>query len=124
MRTSPFTILGVSIGLSVGVLAGLPPFLASVQYRSALESGNPEIIRNGAYIWPRNPSYMVQVAVTLNDNRYESEGLKVALDATSKFPDNYGVWVALNLMNGATEEQKNYALAQMKRLDPLNPNLK
>jgi len=124
IRTTPFTILGISIGFAVGVLAGLPPLLASVQYRSALETGDPEIIRQAAYIWPRNPSYMVQVAVTLNDNKYESDGLKVALDAISKFPDNYGVWVALNLMKGATEEQKNNALIQMKRLDPLNPNLK
>lgn len=124
LRTKPLTILGISIGFALGVLAGLPPLLASVQYRSALESGDPEMIRHGAYVWPSNPSYMVQVAVTLNDNKYESEGLKVALDATLKFPDNYGVWVALNLMKAAAEDQKNYALSQMKRLDPLNPNLK
>jgi hypothetical protein len=98
--------------------------LASVEYRTALETGDPESIRNAAYIWPTDPTYMVQVAVTLNDNSLEKEGLKVILDATSKFPDDYAVWVALNLMKSASEEQKIEALAQMKRLDPLNPTLK
>jgi hypothetical protein len=48
----------------------------------------------------------------------------VARDAVSKFPDDYAVWVALSSMTSATDQQKAEALAQMKRLDPLNPNLK
>ncbi len=67
---------------------------------------------------------MVQVAMTLNENKLESQGLDVALDATKKFPDNYSVWSTLNAMSSASTEQKAQALAQMKRLDPLNPNLK
>jgi hypothetical protein len=54
----------------------------------------------------------------------EAQALQVALDATEKFPDNYFVWANLNLMKSATTEQKAEALVQMKRLDPLNPNLK
>jgi O-antigen ligase len=123
-QTSAGTTLGMFVGLIVGTLVGLPPYLASVQYRSSLETGNPDVIRKAAYIWPTDPARMVQVAVTLNDNKLEFEGLKVAVDATSKFPDEYAVWVALSLMNRATDDQKSEALAQMKRLDPLNPNLK
>jgi hypothetical protein len=67
---------------------------------------------------------MVQVAMTLNENKLEAQGLEVALDATKKFPDNYSVWSTLSVMKSATAEQKAQALAQMKRLDPLNPNLK
>jgi hypothetical protein len=46
------------------------------------------------------------------------------MDAVIKFPDNYSIWATLNAMKKATEEQKAQALAQMKRLDPLNPTLK
>jgi hypothetical protein len=67
---------------------------------------------------------MVQVAVILKDNKLDSQGLQVALDATKKFPDNYSVWAALDLMKSATAEQKAQAQKEMKRLDPLNPNLK
>ena len=89
-----------------------------------LETSNPTIIQQAAYIWPVDYSRMIQVAMTLNENKLEAQGLEVALDATKKFPDNYSVWATLNEMKSATAEQKSEALAQMKRLDPLNPNLK
>ncbi len=102
----------------------MPPYLASAKYKGALETSNPTVIEQAAYIWPVDPSRMIQVATTLNQNKLEDQGLKVALDAVERFPDNYGVWSTLNSMNKATEAQKTQALAQMKRLDPLNPNLK
>ena len=91
---------------------------------SRLDSGDPTLIQEAAYSWPLDASKMIQVSMTLNDNKLESDGLEVALDATESFPDNYGVWRALSMMKSVTEEQKAQALAQMKRLDPLNPNLK
>jgi hypothetical protein len=80
--------------------------------------------QEAAYIWPIDPSRMIQVAMTLNENKLEAQGLEVAIDATKKFPNNYLVWATLDAMKSATAEQKAEALAQMKRLDPLNPNLK
>jgi O-antigen ligase len=124
VQSSAGSVLGIFVGLIIGVLVGMPPYLASAQYKSALESGNPTTIQEAAYIWPLDSSRMIQVSMTLNENKLEAEGLEVALDATERFPDNYGVWGALSMMKSATEEQKAQALAQMKRLDPLNPNLK
>ena len=123
-QSSAGSVVGMFIGLIVGVLVGMPPYLASAEYKSALESGNPTVIQEAAYIWPLDASRMVQVSMTLNDNKFESQGLEIALDATESFPDNFGAWGALNLMKNASAEQKAEALAQMKRLDPLNPNLK
>jgi O-antigen ligase len=123
-QTSAATPLAIFAGLIVGVLVGMPPYLASAQYKSALETGNPQVIQDAAYIWPTDSSRMIQVAMTLNENKLEDQGLEVALDAIKRFPDNYGAWGTLSLMNKATEAQKAEALAQMKRLDPLNPNLK
>ena len=123
-QTSAGTTLAMFVGFIVGVLIGMPPYLASAKYKGALETSNPTVIEEAAYIWPVDPSRMIQVATTLNQNKLEDQGLKVALDAVERFPDNYGVWSTLNSMNKATEAQKAQALAQMKRLDPLNPNLK
>jgi O-antigen ligase len=124
VQSSAGSVLGIFVGLIIGVLIGMPPYLASAQYKSALESGNPTLIQEAAYSWPLDASKMIQVSMTLNDNKLEAQGLEVALDATKSFPDNYGVWGALSMMKSATEEQKAQALAQMRRLDPLNPNLK
>ena len=123
-QTSPATTLTMFLGLIVGVLIGLPPYLASARYKGALETRNPQTIQAAAYIWPIDPSQMIQVAMTLNDNKIEDEGLRVAIDATLKFPNNYNVWSTLYLMNKASNAQKTEALSQMKRLDPLNPNLR
>jgi hypothetical protein len=124
VQTSAATPLVIFVGLIVGVLVGMPPYLASAKYKSALETGNPQVIQEAAYIWPTDSTRMIQVAMTLNENKLEDQGLQVALDAVERFPDNYGVWGTLSLMKKATDAQKAEALAQMKRLDPLNPTLK
>ena len=118
------TVVAMLVGLIIGVLVGMPPYVASAKYKGALETSNPTVIQAAAYIWPLDPSRMIQVSRTLNENKLESQGLEVALDATKKFPENYSVWATLNAMNSATMEQKAQALTQMKRLDPLNPDLK
>jgi O-antigen ligase len=123
-QTSAATSLAMFVGLIVGVLVGMPPYLASAQYKGALESGDPTVIQEAAYIWPTDASRMIQVATTLDQNKLPDRGLQVAVDAVERFPDNYSVWATLNLMSKASEEQKAEALSQMKRLDPLNPNLK
>lgn len=98
--------------------------MASAKYKGALESQNPDIIREAAYIWPLDPLRMIQVASTLDQNNLGQQGLKISIDSAEKFPDNYGAWATLYAMKSASEEQKAQALTQMKRLDPLNPNLK
>lgn len=124
VQTSASTTFAMFIGLIIGVLIGMPPYLASARYKGALETSNPNVIREAAYIWPLDASRMIQVSMTLNENKLEDQALVVSLDATKSFPDNYGVWSTLYAMKDASEQQKAQALAQMKRLDPLNPTLK
>ena len=123
VQSSAGSVMGMFVGLIIGVLVGMSPYLASAKYKGALETSNPTIIQEAAYIWPLDPTRMIQVAGTLNENKLEAQGLEIALDATESFPDYYGVWASLYSMKSATDEQKAEALAQMKRLDPLNPTL-
>jgi hypothetical protein len=123
-QTSAGSVIALFVAFVIGVLVAMPPYLASAKYKVALETSNPTIIQEAAYIWPLDASRMIQVSTTLNENRLEDRGLEVALNATSKFPESFEVWAALSTMKKVTEEQKAEALAQMKRLDPLNPNLK
>lgn len=117
------TTVSMFIGLAVGALVGMPPYLASAQFKGSLESGSPSVIQEAAYLWPTDSSRMIQVAMGLNENNLNEQALQVAVDAAERFPDNYFVWATLNSMNNASETQKQQAMAQMKRLDPLNPNL-
>jgi len=123
-QPSAGSVVALFVGFVLGVLLGMPPYVASAKYKSALETGNPAVIQDAAYIWPIDPSRMIQVAMTLNETKLENQGLEVALDATKRFPDNYSVWATLELMNRASAVLKIQAQKEMKRLDPLNPNLK
>jgi O-antigen ligase len=123
-KVQPKTLMGMFIGLMVGLLIGLPPLVASSKYKSALESGNPQIVEQAAYIWPLDPIRMGQVAGIFQENKMESKAIKIVTEATVKFPDEYGLWALLSKIPSASAEQKAEALAQMKRLDPLNPTLK
>jgi len=124
VQQSAESVIAMFVALVLGVLVGISPYLASVKYKSALKTSNPKIIQNAAYIWPLDYSRMIQVAMALNENKLEMQGLKVATDASKAFPDSYPVWATLKDMKSASIEQKAQALAEMKRLDPLNPNLK
>jgi len=123
-QTSAGSVVALFVAFVLGVLVGMPPYVASAKYKSALETSNPTVIQEAAYIWPIDSSRMIQVAMTLNENKLEAQGLEVAIDATKKFPNNYSVWATLDAMKSATAEQKAQAQKEMKRLDPLNPNLK
>ena len=124
VNTSAGTPLAVFIGLIIGLMVGIPPYLASAKYKGAMETGNPTVIQAAAYIWPLDSSRMIQVSITLNENKLEAQGLAVAIDALESFPNNYNAWATLYAMKSASEQQKAEALTQMKRLDPLNPDLK
>ncbi|NBR23709.1 MAG: O-antigen ligase family protein [Micrococcales bacterium] len=123
-QTSAGSVVALFVAFVLGVLVGMPPYVASARYKSALETSNPTVIQEAAYIWPLDSSRMIQVAMTLNENKLEAQGLEVALDAIKKFPNNYSVWATLDAMKSATAEQRAQAQKEMKRLDPLNPNLK
>jgi O-antigen ligase len=123
-QSSASSVLALFTAFVLGVLIGMPPYVASAKYKNAIATSNPQVIQQAAYIWPQEPSRMIQIATALNENKLAAQGLQVAVDAVVQFPDNFGVWATLAAMTSATTEQKDKALAQMKRLDPLNPNLK
>jgi O-antigen ligase len=123
-QTSAGSVVALFVAFVLGVLVGLPPYVAAAKYMTALETSNPTVFQEAAYIWPIDPSRMIQIAMTLNENKLEDQGLEVALDAVKKFPNNYSVWSTLDAMKSATSEQKAQAQKEMKRLDPLNPNLR
>ena len=123
-QTSAGSVVALFVAFVLGVLVGLPPYVAAAKYMTALETSNPTVFQEAAYIWPIDPSRMIQIAMTLNENKLEDQGLEVALDAVKKFPNNYSVWSTLDAMKSATSEQKAQAQKEMNRLDPLNPNLR
>ena len=123
-QISPTASIALFIGLIIGAVAGLPPYIASTQYRVALESGDLTRFIQAGYISPLDVSRLGQVAVTLRDNNRVDQALPVIEDAVNSFPDSYDAWKILASLSNAAPEQVEKAKRAMKRLDPHNPELK
>ena len=112
------------ISFLVGVLVGMPPLVASARFKVAKESGNLEETIAAGHLFPLEGARMTLVGMVLRDNKFDKEALTILLEASEKFPDSFDTWKALASLTNATPTQVADANAQMKRLDPLNPNLK
>jgi O-antigen ligase len=123
-RVEPRTLIGMFIGLLVGALVGLPPLVASTQFRSALQSGDQTRVINAAKIFPQDNYRTMQIVAVLYENKLMPQALALTEEAVVRYPDSFDAWKVLAILPNASSAQITEAKAQMKRLDPHNPNLK
>jgi O-antigen ligase len=111
-------------GLIVGVIIALTPFKNSVEFRSLAGEttiGEVEALGTRATL---NPELSTLLAQDLLKNNYEESALKIIRVTVKNYPDNYFAWKLITIIPSATPEEIAQAQIQMKRLDPLNPELK
>ena len=123
-KVMPATAVGIFVGMLVGLALGVPTLNTASKYKTGLETGDANIVQNIASIWPQDASRSAQIALILNENKLPEQALAVVQDAKGKFPDSYDVWKVLASLSNAPAEDIAAAKAQMKRLDPNNPELK
>lgn len=118
-------VYGTIFGL-VGLLVSLPPVSADAKLRSAQVSRDAlklEKTMESGFFNPLNSQKFV-----LNIQAFESSGLfdlshKYALKGVDWNPESYELWRILFLIKNSTEDEKKLAIKNMKRLDPLNPDV-
>jgi hypothetical protein len=117
-----YTVAGGLIGL----LIVLPPLTADVKWRSsqiartlsALESA-----MTSSYFNPPNSTKYLTTIQTLEGSQLFEQAHKYALEAVAWNPDAFDLWKVFYLIKNSTQAEKNEALKNMKRLDPLNPDV-
>jgi hypothetical protein len=110
----------------LGLLIALPPLAADVSLRTAQVSQSAiqlEATMDPSYFNPLNSQKFI-----LNLQAFEGSGLfdlshKYALEAVEWNPESYELWRILYLIKNSTTEEKKIALLNMKKLDPLNPDV-
>ena len=117
------TLLSMFVGGIVGLLVGLPPFIASAQFKSAYTSGDAIKVEKSAYIWPDDPTRYGQVGLVLQANKLDAQAQKIVNAGLLKFPNEFGLWSIASTLSTATPEQIAKAKSEMKRLDPNNPDI-
>ncbi len=112
------------VGLCVGSLIALPPFYNSVKFKQSIQNGNVKELTESALATPLDLRRMTSVALNFRDNHLDELSLNIMRRAITEFPDSFDAWKVYSEIIGISNSQKAQAVAEMKRLDPHNPDLK
>ena len=112
------------IGVILGIIISIPPYLADTNFRAAIDSRKIDLVLNSAYKWPQSPQRMYQVAALFKQNEILDTSESVAKDCVAKFPRSYDSWQLLSTLSTLSVDDRNKAVEKMKELDPNNPNIK
>jgi hypothetical protein len=118
--------LAAGIGIVLGSFITWPALNADMKWRSAQTSRDLAIFESSlkpTYLNPQNSyKYGNSIGVLEQSSLFE-KARTYALAATKFNPDSFEAWKTLYLISSSTPEEKNLAVRNMKRLDPLNPDV-
>lgn len=110
----------------VGLLVALPPFTADSKWRSAQLVRTVEALESTmepGYFNPQNTTKYVSNIQNLEQNQLFDQAHTFALEAIKWNSESFDLWKVLYLIRNSTVAEKALALENMKRLDPLNPDV-
>ncbi len=114
------------IGLVIGGLVASPPLAADVKWRSAQKTMALESLEAAlqpSFMNPQNSTkYLVSIQ-TFEQSNLPDLARKYAQEAVRFNPNSFELWKVFYLIQASTPEEKALALENMKRLDPLNPDV-
>ena len=116
-------LLAVVAG-GIGLAISLPPYLAANKYYKVLQSGDGTLLQQGAYLKPFDRTRFLYTIQILADNKLDQQAIAVLSDAVRIYPNSIELWQRWSQIPTATQDQVTRAKAEMKRLNPYDPNLK
>jgi hypothetical protein len=118
-------LLAIVCGI-LGLLIAIPPFSADSKWRSAQVSQSVQALEETmkrSYFNPQHTmKYMTNIQA-LEQNNFPDLAHKYSLQAVKWNPESFELWKVLYLIRNSTPQEKETALKNMKRLDPLNPDV-
>ncbi len=108
----------VCIGSIVGLTLSMPPFYADAQYRSALKSKDVNRLIAAADQWPQSTDRTISAVKALYENKFESQALDFTRKGLKFNPNSARLWNFLYQLPGATAEERQNAIKNLKKLDP------
>jgi hypothetical protein len=114
------------LGMVMGLLIALPPYNADTTWRDALNSEKLENVEKAltpSYMTPSDSSRLAQAVNLLEQSKLYDLSYKYAKYSVEFNPNYFDAWKLLYYISKSTPEDKELALANLKRLDPLNPDV-
>jgi hypothetical protein len=121
---SPGLVAGV--GMVIGAIIVSPPLASDAKWRSAQVAQSVPLLEESltpSFMNPQNTTrYLVSIQAFEGSNLTEL-AYKYSQAAVKFDSDNFELWKVFYLIQASTPEEKALALENMKRLDPLNPDV-
>jgi hypothetical protein len=118
-------LVSSSLGI-VGLLVALPPLVADSQWRKAQVAQSVEALEatmQSTYFNPQNSTKYISNIQTLEQSNFPDLAHRYSLEAVKWNPESFELWKLLYLIRNSTQDEKSLALENMRRLDPLNPDV-
>jgi hypothetical protein len=117
------TSLKVFGGAILGLLIALPPFVADVKMKALFtkEAITAEEVVTFAKSWPVDNLRLNKTIVSLANGDNIEKARELALFATTKFPNDYASWWALDQLTREDVPDKGVIRFKLNQIDPHNP---
>jgi hypothetical protein len=114
------------LGVVIGGLLAVPPMTADMAWKSAVKAQNVQQVEAAltpSYLKPRDSARLAQAVLLLENSKLPDLAYKYAKEGVEFNPDYFDAWRVLYSVSKATQEDRDLALSNMKRLDPKNPDV-
>ena len=118
---SSTALISLFSGFVVAAIVAIPPYYVNASFYSAIRSSDIKAIQNAAYLKPLDERRLLHVGTILRDNKLDAEAIAVVRDATVGYPDSLDLWELWVSIPTASPSDVAHAKAELKRLDPYNP---
>jgi hypothetical protein len=116
----------MTLGMIIGFLLASPPLISDAKWRSAQLSRSAnelEKTMSPTYFNPQNSTkYLANIQMLESSGLFELSH-KYALEGVKFNPEAFELWKVLYLVKNSSHLERAKALENMKRLDPLNPDV-
>jgi O-antigen ligase len=114
------------IGVVIGALIAVPPLSADSKWRGALKAQSVQAVESAltsSYLSPRDSARMAQAALLFENSKIHDKAYFYAKEGIAFNPNYFDAWRVLYSLTNTPQEERDQALKEMKRLDPLNPDV-
>lgn len=139
------SVVNLFVGVLIGAVIAIPHYYVHARFKAAINSGDLKAVETAAYLRPIDERRLAHAASmfivniqprdTTGLSRIESlqsakkytyleEAVAVLRDGTARYPDSHHLWSIWANISGASPIDIATARAQMRRLDPFNPQWK
>ena len=120
---SSSVVIALFIGVLVGALISGPIYFSNSRFYAAMKANDFAGVESAAFLQPQDQRRFFMLAGIYRNANMDDKAVAILKEATVTYPDSYDMWSLWLTIPTATPSDIAYAKAQLKRLDPFNPDL-